>query len=254
MLDDLFATDLFPFVVVFARLGAALMTMPGFGEATVTPRLRLTLALAVTVVLVPIVGPLLPVLPAGIAPLLLLVISEVLIGVAIGTFARLLTTGLQVGGTFIAYHTGLGSAQLFDPQAQQQGAITGAFMTTMGITLLFVADLHHLMLAALADSYAVFVPGVGVPLGDVADTAARFVADGFRLGLRIAMPVVMFSLIIYASMGLMGRLMPQMQVFFVALPLQLLIGFLVFAFSLAAGLSAFLGTFEAGMIGLFGVG
>lgn len=254
MLDDILATDLYPFIVVFARLGAALMTMPGFGEASVTPRLRMALALAVTVVLVPVVGPLLPVLPEGIAALVLLVISEVLIGVAIGTFARLLTTGLQVGGTFIAFHVGLGAAQLFDPQSQQQGAITGAFMTTLGITLLFVADLHHLMLAALADSYAVFAPGAGFPLGDAADTAARFVADGFRLGLRIAMPVVMFSLIIYASMGLMGRLMPQMQVFFVALPLQLLIGFLVLAFSLAAGLSAFLSLFEAGMIGLFGVG
>ncbi len=254
MLAELIETDLYPYIVVFARLGAALMTMPGFGESTVTPRLRLGLAVMLTVVLVPVVGPVLPVAPTAMAGLILLVITEILIGVAIGTFARLLTTGLHVGGTFIAYHTGLGSAQLFDPQAQQQGVITGAFMTTLGVTLIFVADLHHLMLAALADSYGVFAPGVGVPLGDAADTAARFVADGFRLGLRIAMPVVMFSLIVYSAMGLMGRLMPQMQVFFVALPVQLFVGFLVFAFTLAAGLSAFMSLFEAGMIGLFGVG
>ena len=254
MLAELLITDLYPFIMVFARIGAAMMAFPGFGEATVPARLRLALALALTLVLVPVVGPELPAMPATPGFLISLMISEILIGVAIGAFARLLTTGLQVGGTFIAYHTGLGAAQLFDPQAQQQGAITGAFMTTLGVTLIFVADLHHLMLSALADSYAVFAPGAGVQIGDFADTASRFVADGFRLGLRIAMPVVMFSLIVYTSMGLMGRLMPQMQVFFIALPLQLLIGFMVFGFTLAAGLSAFMETFRMGIGTLFGAG
>lgn len=252
MLAELLISDLYPFIMVFARIGAAMMAMPGFGERTVPARLRLSLALALTLVLVPVVGPTLPLMPATPGLLIALMISEILIGVAIGGFARLLTTGLQVGGTFIAYHTGLGAAQLFDPQAQQQGAITGAFMTTLGVTLIFVADLHHLMLSALADSYSVFAPGVGVPIGDVADTATRFVTDGFRLGLQIAMPVVMFSLIVYTSMGLMGRLMPQMQVFFIALPLQLLVGFMVLGFTLAAGLSAFMETFRTGMTGLFG--
>lgn len=254
MLAELLVIDLYPFIMVFARIGAAMMLLPGFGEVTVPARLRLALALALTLVLAPVVAPSLPAMPAALEPLLTLMISEILIGLAIGALARLLTTGLQIGGTFIAYHTGLGAAQLFDPNAQQQGAITGAFMTTLGVTLIFVAELHHLMLSALADSYSVFAPGVGVQMGDLADTASRIVADSFRLGLRIAMPVVMFSLIVYTSMGLMGRLMPQMQVFFIALPIQMMVGFIVFGLTLAAGLSAFMVAFEAGLTGLFGTG
>ena len=186
--------------------------------------------------------------------LAVVLVQELLIGIAIGSFGRLLITGLQVAGTFIAYNTGLGSAQMFDPSAQQQGAITGAFMTTIGVTLLFSSNLHHLVLSALADSYVVFVPGAPFPAGDFALVASRLVADAFRLGLRIALPIIIISILIYLSMGLMARLMPQIQVFFIALPLQILVGFLVLAATISAGLVLFLETFGGTYASLLGVG
>ncbi|MFQ5972334.1 MAG: flagellar biosynthetic protein FliR [Alphaproteobacteria bacterium] len=252
MLEQLLAADVFSFVLVFARLGTAFMVFPGFGEITVPVRIRLGLALVFTAVILPVVSGGLPALPANLGGMFLLLGGEIFVGLMIGWVTRFLITGLQVGGTIIAAHSGLGSAQLFDPNALQQGAITGAFLTTLGVTLLFVADFHHLMLAALVDSYAVFEPGRGLLVADFAEQASRQVAQAFQLGLRIAMPVVVVALVVYLSMGMMGRLIPQIQVFFILLPIQLTLGFVILAITLAAGLTLFLERFEAGLGGFLG--
>ncbi len=244
MLAELLATDVVLFLLVFGRIGSALIVLPGFGEVTIPARVRLAIALPISFALLPVVAQHLPPTPTDLPTLVLLLGGEIIIGLAIGMVGRLLVTSLQVGGTIIAFNSGLGSAQLFDPQAQQQSAITGAFFTTLGVTLLLVTNMHHLMLAGLAESYAVFVPGQGLPVGDFANLAAQLVAKAFRLGLQIAMPVVIVSMVIYVSMGLMARLMPQIQVFFIALPVQLTVGFVVIALTLSASMLLFLEDFE----------
>ncbi len=112
------------------------------------------------------------------------------------------------------------------------------------MTLLFVTNMHHLMLVALVDSYQLFVPGGGFPVGDFSEIAAQFVARSFRIGLQIAMPVVVVGVMIYIAMGLMARLMPQIQVFFIALPLQMLVAFTILALTIGAGMLLFLNHFE----------
>ncbi len=254
MLAELLATDVFLFMLVFSRIGSALMVLPAFGEVTVASRIRLAIALAISFVLLPVIADHLPPLPSDFSSLLLLLGGEILIGLAIGMVGRLLITSLQIGGTIIAFNTGLGSAQIFNPQAQQQGAITSAFFTTLGVTLLFVTNLHHVMLAALAESYEAFVPGQVPPVGDFAQLASQTVAKSFRLGMQMAMPILIVSMIVYIAMGLMARLMPQIQVFFIALPIQLLAGFLILAFTLAASMALFLEDFRVSFGNLFVIG
>ncbi|MBO6782394.1 MAG: flagellar type III secretion system protein FliR [Alphaproteobacteria bacterium] len=249
MLDGLLVADVYLFMLVFARMGAALIVLPGFGEISIPVRVRLIFALAFTFVMFPMVSGTLPPIPVNIPELFLLLGGEILIGIAIGAIARLLISMLQVGGTIIAFNAGLASAQLFDPSAGQQGAITGAFLATLGITLLFVTNLHHVMLMAMVDSYVLFVPGVGFPVGDFSEMAARVVSDSFRLGLQIALPILVVGMMIYLSMGLMARLMPQMQVFFIALPLQILVGFAVLAVTIGVSMLVFLDHFETVMGG-----
>ncbi|NKB48490.1 MAG: flagellar type III secretion system protein FliR [Alphaproteobacteria bacterium] len=245
MLEGLLVTDVYLFLAIFARMGAAVMVLPGFGELTIPARVRLALALTLTFVLFPLVVDLIPAMPANGFGLATFIAGEVLIGIVIGALARILVSSLQVAGTIIAFNSGLGSAQLFDPTVGQQGAITGAFLATVGVTLLFVTNLHHLMLLALVDSYQLFVPGGGFPVGDVSDLAAQFVSRSFQMGLQIAMPVVIVGILIYISMGLMARLMPQIQVFFIALPLQMLVAFTILALTVGASMLLFLDLFES---------
>lgn len=244
MLNALLVSDVYLFMLIFARLGSALILLPGFGEVNVPVRVRLIIALTFSFVVFPVVSVTLPSLPANLAELLLLLGGEILIGLAIGAITRLLISMLQVAGTIIAFNAGLASAQMFDPSAGQSGAITGAFLSTIGITLLFVTNMHHVMLMAMVDSYVLFVPGQGFPIGDFSEAATRVVADSFRLGLQIALPVLVISMLIYVAMGLMARLMPQIQVFFIALPLQILVGFSVLAVTIGVSMIVFIDHFE----------
>ncbi len=247
MLEQLLVSDVYLFLAVFARMGAAVMVLPGFGELTIPPRVRLAFALTLAFVLFPLVVDLIPPMPSNGIGLAALIGGEVLIGIVIGAIARILVSSLQIAGTIIAFNSGLGSAQLFDPTVGQQGAITGAFLATIGVTLLFVTNLHHLMLIALVDSYHLFTPGAGFPVGDFSSIASQVVARSFRMGLQIAMPVILVGVMIYIAMGLMARLMPQIQVFFIALPLQMLVAFAILALTIGAGMLLFLEQFETAL-------
>ena len=139
MLAELLSLNVYAFLLVFTRLGAALMMLPGFGEFSVSARVRLVFALALTIVILPLVIDRLPPLPEQTLTLFMLLGGEIFIGLAIGMMTRILVSALQVAGTIIAYHAGMGrpTATLFDPTQGQQGAMMGAFLSTLGVTLLF---------------------------------------------------------------------------------------------------------------------
>ena len=244
MLDQLLPNDVFSLLLVFARIGSAVMLLPGFGEVFVPARARLGIALALSLIVAPVVSQTLPVLPQNLVRLFLVLGGEVGIGLFIGAMARAMLSALHVAGVVIGFQTSLSNAQFFDPTNAQQGVLIAAFMNILGILLIFTADLHHLMLAGLVDSYSVFRPGDMIPLGDISDAAVRVVGRSFDLGLQIAAPFVVVGFVFYVGLGLLSRLMPQIQVFFIAVPLQLALGFLVMALTLSAGMLWFLDGFQ----------
>ena len=156
MFAELLPSLIFSYLLVFARVGAILMVLPTFGEPFISPRVRLVIALAMSVVVEPVVGGTLPEAPLQPVGLLPLIFGEVLIGVFIGGAIRLLVSALHVAGIVISFQSSLGFAQFFDPAQGAQGALLGSFLTIIGMTLIMVADLHHLMLRAVADSYVLF--------------------------------------------------------------------------------------------------
>lgn len=244
MVEEILQADLFAFLLVFTRVGAAVTLLPGFGESYMSPRLRLMIALGIALVVTPVVSPTLPALPASPLELFLVLAGEVLIGLFLGAIARILFAALQSAGMVIAYESGMANAFISDPTAASQGALFGAFLGVLGIVVIFETGLHYHMLAAVVDSYSVFVPGELPPLGDYANAIARVFADSFALAIRIAAPFIVVALTFYLGLGLLGRLMPQIHVFFIALPLQIVLGFVVLSLTLVAGMTWFLATFE----------
>jgi flagellar biosynthetic protein FliR len=252
MLDQLLPNDVFSLLLVFARIGSAVMLLPGFGEVFVPARARLGVALALSLIVAPVVSQTLPALPDNMIRMLLVVVGEVAIGLFLGAMARAMLSALHVAGVVVGFQTSLSNAQFFDPTNAQQGVLMAAFMNVLGVLLIFTADLHHLMLAGLVDSYGVFRPGDMAPLGDFSDAAVRVVGRSFDLGLQIAAPFVVVGLVFYVGLGLLSRLMPQIQVFFIAIPLQVLLGFLVMALTLSAAMLWFLDGFQTAVGGIFG--
>lgn len=244
MLADLLPTTVFALLLIFARLGTALMLLPGFGESYISIRIRLLLALLVSLVIHPAVAPTLPPMPASPAALFLLVFGEIFIGLFLGTLSRTLMAALSVGGMMIATVTGLANALTNDPTAAQQGSIAGSFLSTLALLIIIVLDLHHLLLRGVIDSYQLFVPGQPLLTGDMSLMVARVVAKAFLLGFQIASPFIAIGLIFNLGLGLLSRLMPQMQIFFIAIPLQILIGLAVLMIALPAIMGWFITGFQ----------
>jgi flagellar biosynthetic protein FliR len=113
----------------------------------------------------------------------------------------------------------------------------------LGVTLLFATDSHHLVIAALNDSYAIFAPGETVSSGDIASLATRAFSAAFLLGLQLSGPFLVFGLVFNIGLGVLARLMPQMQVYFVGMPLSIFVGFLVLAMVLTAMMGTYLDYF-----------
>lgn len=221
MLAELLTLNIFGFFLIFARVGAAFIALPGFSAVYVSLRIRLLFALAVSFVIAPILIPRLPGIPETPAALGLILVGEVLVGGFFGALGRVIIGSLHTAGTLIAYLSSMANAFVQDPVSEQQGSIIAGFLTTVALVLVFVTDLHHLMIRAITDSYTLFQPGEVPAVNDMANLLAHRVMDAFKLGVQIASPFFLTGVAHYLLLGLLGRLMPALPVFFFGLPIQL---------------------------------
>ncbi len=250
-LPDVAAT----FMLMFARLGTMIMLLPALGESTIPMRFRLTIALALTLVLYPVAAPQYPVdLTANTARLIMLLFGELAIGFGIGLCAKLITSVLQIAGVIMANQSGLAFALGTDVANQgQQGALYGNFLSILGITMVFVTDSHYLVIAALHDSFSMFPPGFAPPVGDFAQNATNTVAHVFSIATRMSAPFLVVGLVFYFGLGLLNKLMPQMQIFFIAMPVNIAVGMFLLMALIATLLMFYLDHFQQSL-GKFIVG
>jgi len=230
-------------MLVFARIGAMVMLLPGLGESNIPVRIKLSIALLLTLIILPLHRQAYQVDIGSMASLLVLMMHEIVIGILLGATARVTLAALQVAGSVIAQQMGLGFVTSVDPTQGQQGVLIGNFLTMLGVTLLFATDSHHLVIAALNDSYKIFAPGESMASGDVASLATRAFSAAFRIGLQLSAPFLVFGLVFNIGLGVLARLMPQMQVYFVGVPFSILAGFLILALVITAMMGSFLDYF-----------
>ncbi|OQW57532.1 MAG: flagellar biosynthetic protein FliR [Proteobacteria bacterium SG_bin9] len=235
------------FMLTFARIGAMVMLMPGLGELSVPTRIKLAIALALTLIIMPLHRSAYQVDMNSMAPMLVLLVHEILIGLVIGATARVALSALSVAGSVIAQQLGLGFVTAVDPTLGQQGAVIANFLTILALTLLFATDMHYLIIAALNESYRIFAPGELLGTGDVAALATKTFALAFKIGTQLAAPFLVFGLVFNIGLGVLARMMPQMQVYFVGVPLSIVIGFLIFAIVIVAMMGTYLDYFGSVM-------
>jgi len=244
MLQAVLTAEIFTVFMVFARIGSAFVILPTIGETFLSPRTRLTLAILISLVVAPVVEPVIPEIPPRLSDMIGLLFIEILVGLFIGTATRMLFMALAVAGSFYSFMTGLAAAMMFNPLASDQGALLSIFLSLLGLLLLFATDTHHLLIRATVESYVLFEPGVFPMVGDMADVIAQTVNNAFRIGLQLAAPIVVVSLMFYVLLGILARLMPQMQVFFIAMPLQIMMGFFILMITLSGMMMWFLDQFR----------
>ena len=228
LLEEFVLSQLIVYILTFARVGTVMMIMPGIGDSFVSPNVRLLFTLAFTVALSPVTAAYLPEVTSN-GMLISLILGEMIIGFFIGTIARIFMAALDVAGMLVSMNMGIANAMIFNPQMAGQGSVVGAFLSIVGAVMLFATDLHHMLIFGMIDSYKTFPAGADLPLSEgMAQTVAMALTKSFQIGFFMAIPFIVVSLFLYIAMGVLGRLMPQIQVFLLALPLQIMLNLLVF--------------------------
>jgi len=247
-IETFLTTQVLAFALCFARVGAAVMIMPGLGDSFTPERIRLHIAVAMTLVLFPLVVPYLPAEIPGTFLLFTIIVMEFIIGLFFGTIARILMTALDTAGMVISTSSGLANAQVFNPSLATQGSLVGAFLSVTDVVILFTLNLHHLLIMGIMDSYELFPLG-GIPdTGSMAELMAKMLSTSFAIGVKIGAPFIVLTLLIYVGMGVLSRLMPQVQVFLLALPLQILLAIILLMFTVTAIFTYWGAQFEDSMV------
>jgi flagellar biosynthetic protein FliR len=212
--------------VLFCRIGACLMLMPGFSSDRVPTQMRLFLALAVTLALAPLlIAKVEPSVPDNApATVIGLIIAETIKGGLIGLLGRFFFLALETMATEMAMAIGLGSVLATSVEDGQAEPPLTSLITVAATTLFFVTNQHAEVLRGIADSYTALPVADGfaprVSLVQLADIASRT----FFLTLRIASPFVIFSIVMNMAIGLANKLTPQIPVYFISLPFVLAAG------------------------------
>ena len=222
------------FLLAFARVGTMVMLLPGLGESNIPVRVKLSIALLLTLIILPLHRQAYQVDMQSLTSVIVLMLHEIVIGIVLGATARVTLSALQVAGSIIAQQMGLGFVTAVDPTQNQQGMLVGNFLALLGVALIFATDMHHLVIAALNDSYKLFAPGEIPVLGDMAQHFTTVIATAFKIGIQLSAPFLVFGLLFNLGLGVLSRLMPQMQVFFIGMPLTIILGLLLLLLVLGA--------------------
>ncbi|WCL52713.1 flagellar biosynthetic protein FliR [Gimibacter soli] len=240
MLDDVLPSEIFGVLLVLTRVAALVMLMPGLGDASIPAQIRVSFAFLLSIVVYPVVAPLLPAMPPSFVGLVMLMLHEAFLGILIALIVRIFMSATHVAGTIIAYQSGLAAAQSFDPTQGTQSAIIGTFMTLISVTLVMVTNTHHLMIMGMVNSYTRFPANEVVAVADFARVIIHYVGYSFQIGMQLAAPFIVYGLVYNVGLGLIARMMPQFQVFFIGMPLNIFLGFALFAMVLSSMMHYFM--------------
>jgi flagellar biosynthetic protein FliR len=246
-LETFLSTGVFAFLIVFVRLGTACMIMPGVGDSLTPASVRLYIALGLCLVLTPVVMRYLPARLPGGAMLIALLCTEFIVGLFLGTVARILITALDTAGMLVSTASGLGSAQMLNPAFATQGSLVGAFLSVTGVLVFFAANMHRFLFEAIVKSYHLFPIGEVPDTSDMLNVVTHTVSVSFAAGVSIAGPFLVLSVLIYVWMGVLSRLMPAIQIFLIAVPLQIIISLLALSLTVSAIFLYWLAMFRDGM-------
>jgi len=225
------ASQLLAFILVLVRVSGIIATAPVFGSSNIPPQIKVVLSLMLALILYPFI-PLITVYPDRPDHYIMLIASEMLIGLVLGIIARFLFGAVEFAGTVIGFQMGLGMAMVFDPQSQEQISLVGRFENATATLIFLAMDGHLIVLQALVRSYSVLPPGGASISKPLVEKLTELSASVFVIGLQIGAPLIVALFLANAVVGLLARSVPQIQVFVVGFPLTLMLGFLFLFFGM----------------------
>lgn len=208
--------------IVFCRVGSAIMFIPGLGESYIPIRVKVFFAIVLSVVISSSTGVLIGELNS-IITLVSLIFFEITIGLWIGLVSRLIMLSLQIAGVIGGQVSALANAFAPSVGAFEGATVLSTFLLLGGVVVVFVSDIHHLMIGSFINSYVIFPLGE-IYLGDMAEQFIKSVSMMMYIGFSIAAPFIIIGIIMNVGLGLANRMMPTLPVFFVASSVLISVG------------------------------
>ncbi|MGE3957520.1 MAG: flagellar biosynthetic protein FliR [Vicinamibacterales bacterium] len=214
------------FGLLLVRPGTLVMAAPPFGSPYAPMPVRLGLTLLFTFTLLPVVA-----IPAtvGLIDLVVIVVREMAIGLAIALGIRALMGGAELAGHLSGYQLGFSYGAIVDPQSGVRNSMFAALYSNMALIVFFGINGHHLLLRAMAASYAQLPIGTGHVDGSLVEAVISMLGIIFVLGVRLATPLILVLLVVEVALGLIARAAPGVNLMVVSQPIRILIGLLVIA-------------------------
>jgi flagellar biosynthesis protein FliR len=220
------------FLFIFLRVTAMTLTVPVFDSRNIPAVFKIGLCFALALILFPIVH-LDPVAVApSVIPFVIGVACEIVTGVIIGFLIRMVFTGIQIAGELAAFQMGFSVANVIDPMSSTQVPVISQLMYMFAILIFLTTNAHHWVLRALVESFTLIPPFGFHSSGNLMSFLNQSAGVMFQVTVKAGAPVIVSLLLVSLGLGLVGRTVPQMNVFMVATPVNILIGFLMLSLSL----------------------
>ena len=216
------------FMLMLTRLSGVFIVSPFFGSMNIPQYIRVGTAFFMSVVFFPVVDnlPQLTV-PSTIFGYAGVVLVELFIGWLIGFVAFVVLSAINMAGKIMDLQVGFSMVSVMDPTSGQQNALIGSFLYNLGIIVFLVTNGHHVLLSAMVESFrAIPIMGMETNLA-ITDLMVNFTSGIFSTGVKLAMPVTFAILLTNVSLGILARTMPQLNIFVVGVPLQIMIGLFI---------------------------
>lgn len=214
------------------RIGGLVMTAPVFGSRPIPVRIRLGIALAITLVVVPVISPGVPATDALSPTGVLIVIQQVLIGVMMGFAFQLVISAVITGGQIIALQMGLGFSLMVDPQNGTQAPVLSQLYVLMVLLVFLGLDGHLVMIEILTDSFRYMPISDKGMVPDSIWQLLRWASVIFSGAVGLALPAIASLLVVNVSFGIMTRAAPQLNIFAIGFPITMILGFAVILLTL----------------------
>ncbi len=219
-------------LICTARVAALFGSIPIFSAKQTPAKIRVGLALGLSLMLFPVVENHIPAIPFEPLNLVIIIASETMLGFLVGLIARLIFTAVELGGTVIGFQMGFAAANVFDPQNQHQLSLMSQLQNVFAILLFLALDIHHHFLEAIVYSYEVLPPGNLDFSGGAIPYLMNLTSNMFILGVKFSAPILAVLLLSGLVLGIMARIFPQMNVFLLSFPLNIGVSFIVIGLTL----------------------
>ena len=226
LLTLLSPSNIIIFVLIFTRLSGMIFSMPLISTYPIPQQIKIWLCAIVAFILFPMVAASSSIaVPSSMPELMVFMFREFAIGYIIGFCATFLFAAVQVGGEFVSIQIGISMSQVLDPATGEQTQVLSQFYTYI-TTLVFIGlNAHQWLFAALYKSFQAFpLSSEWILSGSLVSHVLHMSSSIFSIGISMVLPIFCVMFISEVLMGFMSKMMPQMNIFMVAIPLKVYVG------------------------------